>query len=130
LTERASTRELRSFGLIVGGILGAIGFWPIVRGGDVRLWAVGLALALVVPAAVAPRVLGPAHRVWMALGEALGWVNTRLVLGLIFFGLITPMGVLLRTTRRDPMRRGFDPALTSYRVPCRTRPGTHMRRPF
>jgi hypothetical protein len=123
--------QLRNFGLIVGGIFGAIGLWPaIVRSGDVRLWPVGLAVALVLPALVAPRTLSRPHRVWMALGTALGWVNTRLVLGLIFFGLMTPMGVAMRLAGRDPMQRAFDPNAVTYRVPRKPRPGTHMMRQF
>jgi len=127
-TDRA---QLRSFGLLVGGIFCAIGLWPAVfRGAGVRLWLIGLAVALVVPALVAPRMLAPAHRVWMALGAALGWVNTRIVLSLVFFGLITPMGLVMRLTRHDPMQRAFDPDATTYRVPCKPRPGAHMKRQF
>jgi hypothetical protein len=128
---RATRTELRNFGLIVGGIFGALAIWPwVIRGGNVRLWMLGLAVMLILPALAAPRVLAPAHRAWMALGSALGWVNTRLVLGLIFFGLITPMGLVLRLTRRDPMQRAFDPNATTYRVPRRPRPGAHMLRQF
>ena len=123
--------QLRNFGLIVGGIFGLIGLWPVVvRGGSLRLWAIALALALILPALVAPRILAPAHRVWMILGDGLGWVNTRIVLGLIFFGVVTPIGFVLRLRGRDPMRRGFDPGATTYRVPVRPRPGTHMMRQF
>jgi len=128
---RATTTELRNFGLIVGGIFGALAIWPwIIRGGNVRQWMLALAVVLILPALVAPRVLAPAHRVWMALGAALGWVNTRLVLGLIFFGLITPMGLVLRLTGRDPMQRALDPNATTYRVPRKPRPGQHMLRQF
>jgi hypothetical protein len=123
--------ELRNFGLIVGGIFGVIGLWrPLVRGGNARLWMVGLAMALILPALAAPQALAPARRAWMAIGSALGWVNTRLVLGLIFFGLITPMSLVFRLVRRDPMKRAFDPSATTYRVPRKPRPGTHMMRQF
>ena len=131
MAAQTDRTQLRNFGLIVGGIFGVIGFWPaIIRGGSARLWMVGLALVLVLPALVAPRVLAPAHGVWMALGSALGWVNTRVVLGLIFFGLITPMVLVLRLSGRDPMQRTFDPNATTYLVPRRPRPGTHMMRQF
>jgi len=131
MAAQADRAQLRNFGLIVGGIFGAIGIWPtIVRGGNTRLWMVGLAVALVLPALVAPQALTLPHRAWMALGNVLGWVNTRVVLGLIFFGLITPMGLVLRLTRRDPMRRAFDPNAITYRVPQRPRPGAHMMRQF
>jgi hypothetical protein len=131
MAARANRTELRNFGLIVGGIFAAIAVWPaIFRGGNVRLWMAGLAAILILPALVAPRMLALAHRAWMALGNVLGWINTRLVLGLIFYGLITPMGLVLRLTKRDPMRRAFEPNATTYRVPQKPRPGTHMLRQF
>lgn len=131
MVARANRTELRNFGLIVGGIFAAIAVWPaIFRGGDVRVWMVGLAAALIGPALVAPRVLAPAHRAWMALGNVLGWINTRIVLGLIFYGLITPMGLVFRLTGRDSMRRAFEPDATTYRVPQKPRPGAHMLRQF
>lgn len=131
MATETTRRELRNFGLIVGGIFGALALWPaIIRGGNVRLWMLGLAVVLILPALVAPRMLAPAQRAWMALGGALGWVNTRLVLGLIFFGLVTPMALVFRLTGRDPMRRSFDPHATTYRVSRRPRPGAHMLRQF
>jgi saxitoxin biosynthesis operon SxtJ-like protein len=131
MAPRASRTELRHFGLIVGGIFGAIGLWPVIaRGQGPRSWMWGVALTLIVPAAVAPWTLAPAHRAWTALGNALGWVNTRIVLGLIFFGVVTPTGLVLRIAGRDPMRRTFDSDAMTYRVPRKTRPGTHMTRQF
>ena len=83
-----------------------------------------------IPALVAPRVLGPVYRVWMAAGEALGWVNTRILLGLVFYGLITPMGLIMRLFGNDAMRRAYEPDVESYRVVKRPRSGAHMTRQF
>jgi hypothetical protein len=131
MASRAAHRELRRFGLIVGGLFGVMGVWPaLVRGQGPRAWALALAAALILPALAAPRLLAPVQRVWTALGEALGWVNTRIVLGVIFFGVVTPTGLVLRLGGRDPMRRGFDDAAATYRVQRKTRPGAHMTRQF
>jgi hypothetical protein len=131
MAPRADRTELRNFGLIVGGIFAVLAVWPMVfRGGSARLWLLAVAAVLLGPALVAPRVLAPAHRAWMALGAALGWVNTRIVLGVVFFAVVTPMGLALRLGRRDPMQRAFEPGATTYRVPCQARPGTHMTRQF
>jgi Saxitoxin biosynthesis operon protein SxtJ len=131
MASRTGQRELRRFGFIVGGIFGVIGLWPwVVRGQAPRPWVLGLAVALILPALVAPRVLAPVQRVWTAAGEALGWVNTRIVLGVIFFGVVTPTGLVLRLAGRDPMRRGFDGEAATYRIARKTRPGAHMTRQF
>jgi saxitoxin biosynthesis operon SxtJ-like protein len=124
-------RQLRHFGFLVGGIFGLIGLWPMLwRHQSPRLWALALTAILVLPALVAPRILAPVHRAWMALGEVLAWVNTRILLGLVFYGVVTPIGLVMRLTGRDPMRRQFEPAGESYRVRCVPRPATHMTRQF
>lgn len=131
MAQQKERGQLRNFGLIVGGVFGAIALWPaIIRGGDVRLWCLAVAAMLILPALVAPTVLGPAHRVWMTLGTILGWINTRLVLGVVFFVLITPIGLVLRLAGRDPMQRAFDHRATTYRVRRTSRPGSHLLRQF
>src|SRR5947208_955148 len=67
-TVQGDEKELRKFGLMVGGIFGAIGVWPVViRGQHPRLWAVMLFVALVVPALVRPRYLAQVPRVWLPM---------------------------------------------------------------
>ena len=91
------TKLIRSFGLIVGGIFVLIGLWPlVVRAEAPRLWAVGIAAGLVLPAILFPKGLTPIYRLWMRVADALGWVNTRIILSLVFYGLVTPIGVIRR----------------------------------
>ena len=127
----STERELRRFGLLVGGIFAVIGVWPlVVRGGTPRLWAGVAAAALVLPALVAPARLRPIHRYWMALANALGWFNTRLVLGTLFLVLITPVGLIRRLFHPDPLGRRFRPDLNTYRVPRQSRAPDHLRHQF
>jgi Saxitoxin biosynthesis operon protein SxtJ len=126
-----SARQLRHFGLLVGGIFGAMGLWPLLwRQQSPRAWGVALAVALIVPALVAPRVLARPYRAWMKLAEVLAWINTRILLGVVFYGVVTPIGLLMRLLKRDPMRRQLEPHGDSYRVRCAPRPATHMLRQF
>ena len=128
---RPDARELRRFGLTVGGVFGALALWPlVVRGASPRWWALALAVGLVLPAVVAPGLLAPANRLWMSVGEALGWINTRILLGAVCFLMLTPMGLIMRWLGKDPMRRGFDPNAATYCVSRRPRPATHMTRQF
>jgi hypothetical protein len=109
-----------------------IGLWPVVfRGADPHLWAIVIASLLILPALLFPGSLKPIYRGWMALGEVLGWINTRIILGLVFYGLVTPMGLIMRFVKgRDPMRRGFDLNAPSYRVLRQPRPSSHMTRQY
>ena len=131
MKQQNEKKQLRHFGLIVGGIFGVIGLWPMVfRGQGPRFWALALGVTLVVPALVLPRSLTHLHRVWMAVGETLGWINTRILLSVVFYGIVAPMGIIMRRLRRDPMHRRFDPGAETYRVLKRARPGAHMTRQF
>ena len=126
-----TNKELRSFGLLVGGIFAVIGFWPLLlRGDDYRPWALVLAALLIGPALVFPTSLKPIHKLWMKLGHALGWINTRIILGAIFFGVVTPMGLIRRVLRKDSMGRRPRPDLDSYRQPRSARPASHMTRQY
>lgn len=117
--------ELRNFGLLCGSLIGllfgallpwiwdyAYPVWPWVIGAILALW--GLA---------APASLAPVYRGWMKFGSAIGWVNTRLILGAVFYVLITPMGLVMRLFGRDAMLRRFDRRALSYRV----QDGAHER---
>ena len=131
MTRRDQRKQLRSFGFIVGGVFALIGVWPlIVRGEPVRTWAVAAATLLILPAAIYPEVLVPVHRIWMAIGHILGWINTRIILGVVFYGLFAPMGLIMRLFGKDPMRRRLQPAADTYRVVRGPRPGTHMKHQF
>jgi hypothetical protein len=59
-------------------------------------------------------VLGPVYRGWILLGHVLGWINSRILLGVFFFVLITPIRLIAALFRRDPMARRRLPAAPSY----------------
>ena len=126
-----NTPQLRSFGLIVGGIFACIGVWPALwRGQPPRLWGLILGGVLMVLALVRPRSLAQVYRLWMTVGEVLGWINTCMLLGVFFYGLFTPLGVLMRLRGQDPMRRTWAPEADTYRVVRQPRPASHMRHQF
>lgn len=130
-TTAVSAHQLRMFGLMVGGMFALIGLWPLLwRGDALRLWGLGLAGLLILPALLAPRWLLQVYRVWMTLGEALGWLNTRIILGVIFYGVFAPVALFLRLRGYDAMHRQWDPDAPTYRVPRTARPASHMTRQF
>lgn len=98
-------RTLISFALIVGGALLLIAAYQWRRGAPQWVWVTLIAVAavLLIAALVAPSLLKPVYRGWMRLGEALGWVNTRILLTLIFFLVVTPIGLLMRLFGRSPI---------------------------
>ena len=129
--NKTETKQLRNFGLMVGGIFLLIGVWPALLGrDDARVWAMVLGGLLVILGLGLPRFLRPVYRVWMIIGHALGWVNTRIILGIVFYGLLTPMGLIMRLFGKDSMQRQFVQETATYRVMRKPRPRSHMMRQF
>lgn len=131
MDQPASKKDLRSFGLLVGGVFSVIGAWPpLMRGEPFRLWAIGLGGALILLGGVMPSVLAPLHRGWMWIGHILGWINTRILLGIVFYGLVTPTGIVFRLMGKDTMRQAFTQDSPTYRVLRNPRPRGHMKFQF
>ena len=131
MQPRSETKELRSFGLIVGGIFSVIGLWPVVfRSESPRVWAVALGAGLIGLGVMIPVSLKHVYKVWMHVGQGLGWINTRILLGVIFYGLITPMGLFLRLLGKDAMRRVLVEEAPTYRIVRSPRSPVHMKNQF
>jgi hypothetical protein len=98
-------RTIVSFALIVSAALLVIAALQWRRGAPQWVWIslIAIAAVLLIAAAVAPSRLRPVYRGWMRLGEALAWVNTRILLTLIFFLVVTPIGFVMRLFGHSPI---------------------------
>ena len=130
MNKAADTKQIRSFGFMVGGIFALIGLWPLIHGQSPRLWALVVAGLLVIPAAVWPRSLKHVYRLWMVVGHILGEINSRIILSLMYWGIITPFGMVRRWFGNDPLLRKVDRHAETYRKARDPRPASHMRRQF
>jgi hypothetical protein len=112
----------RSFGIVFTVFFGIVGGLPLLGGGGPRLWAFGVAGAFLGAAFVAPKVLHPLNVLWMRFGALLNLIVSPLVLGLLFFLTITPIGLLARLMGKDLLRLRWDKQAPSYWI-VRTPPG-------
>jgi Saxitoxin biosynthesis operon protein SxtJ len=125
--EVVKTSSDRSFGLVFAGFFALLTVLSLWRGtGRWPLWAV-LALLMLALALAAPRTLKPLNWLWTKLGLLLHVVVGPVVLALLFYGCITPVGFLMRLFGNDPLRRRYESAADSYwikRVPPGPDPDT------
>ncbi len=77
-----------------------------------------------------PIILRPIYVVWMYIGFVLGWINTRLILGVVFYTLFTPIALLMKILRKDPMNRRFGANIKSYRKTRTESPKHQMEKPY
>ena len=124
--------ELRKFGLIFAGmfilIFGLLLPWIWDKSSPTWPWIVAAVFA--VTALVLPAALGPVYKVWMKIGHVLGWINTRIILGLVFFAIFAPVALVFRLLGKDPMRRRLEPDSDTYRIPSHKLERERMEKPF
>ena len=114
--HRASTTTVsnRKFGFTVGGILFLLGCLPLLKSHPPSLPVLAVGAALMFLALILPAALTPLNRLWMMLGDRLHQVVSPLVLGIVFFAVVTPIGLIRRMFNRDPLHLRFRPDLASY----------------
>jgi len=104
----------RSFGLLFTVVGALIGAWMLWRGNRFANVAFGVAALFLIAALAYPPVLRPFNSAWMHLGWLLNRLVSPIVMGVIYFGLFTPIATVMRLRGRDVLQRRFDPARDSY----------------
>ena len=103
---RLTASEGRRFAFPVGGVLAALAAVSAWRGGQAVPWVLGsLGGGLLVAGVIAPARLGPVHRAWMRMALAISRVTTPIIMGVLYFGVMTPVGVVARLAGHKPLVR-------------------------
>ena len=111
-TEKGSND--RSFGFVFAAVFAMVAVLPWLFGGPFRLWAMVASVGFLAVGLVAPALLAPLNRLWFKFGLLLHKIVSPLVLGIMFFLVITPTGLLMRALGKDPLRLKLDKRLSSY----------------
>jgi len=104
----------RSFGLVFTAVFLLIGLWPVVHALPIRSWALIAAAVFFICALAMPRVLRPFNLIWFRFGMLLHKIVNPLVMGLLFFSTITPIGLIFRIIGKDSLHRTFEPDADTY----------------
>ena len=114
--------QARKTALLVGGVLLLIAAWNVHRGRMTVVWVFGgLGALLVVAGLVVPPAARAFHTGWMKFALALGYVNSRVLLTILFYGVFTPYGFVSRLFGRDPLSRRKAGGETYWTTRARTR---------
>jgi polyferredoxin len=116
---KSGKKELREFGLLVGGVLGLIGLFAWWKGKPFFPYLLVPAIVLIVAGGAIPSILKPIQRVWMTAALLIGWVMTSILLSLLFYGVVTPLGILARLMGKDFLDLKFKENKHSYWIPRR-----------
>lgn len=112
--EVVQTSSERSFGLVFAGVFTVVGLLNLHGAGSYWLLWLGAAALFVLLALAAPRVLAPFNRLWARFGLLLHQIISPVILAILFYGCITPIGYLMRLTGKDPLRLRSEAERQSY----------------
>jgi len=104
----------RSFGWVFGAIFAIITGFVYYKSGQLSYWLLALTLVFIAVSLLAPKLFKPLNFVWFKFGMLLGNIIAPLVMMLIFFVVVTPIGLLMRLFGKDSLRLKRDSSLTSY----------------
>lgn len=104
----------RSFGIVFCVVFAIIALYPLLNDSGVRWWALALAALLLAVGLLKPDLLRPLNRIWFRFGLLLNRIISPVVMGILFFLTVTPVGVLMRLRNRDLLKQRFNPNATSY----------------
>lgn len=124
-------KGLRDFGLTTGGIVAVLFglFFPWLLDNSWPLWPWIVFGVLGVWGLVAPMSLNPVYRGWMRFGLFMSKIMTPLIMGIVFYLIVTPMALVLKLLGKDYMARRFDNS-PSYRVESRRGSADNLKRPY
>lgn len=104
----------KSFGLVFSGFFAVIAVFPLLGGGGLRLWALAISAAFLAVALLAPKWLHRLNILWFRFGMLLSRIVSPIVMGILFYLTVTPVGLVMRAFRSDPLRKSFDADAPSY----------------
>lgn len=111
---KSGTRELREFGVVIGAILIVFADFAMLRSKAFGPYALAAGLIFFTLGLAFPKVLKPLQKAWMGLGLIIGFFMSRVVLFVIFFGVMTPIGLLMRLCGKDILDERIDKGRESY----------------
>jgi len=116
--KETTTKDLRQFGIVLGIILGVIGGIHYLKGNyNVYPWFFGFGAAALVLGAAAPGTLKVPFKVFTRVAHAIGWFNTRVILILVYYLLLTPIGLVMRLFGKDLLDLRIEKDAQSYWLP-------------
>ena len=114
LNSKIEISSNRNFGLVFFVVLLIIALWPLKYESDIRLWAIILSLVFLVLGVLNSKFLSPLNKLWFKFGILLGSIVSPIVMGAVFFIVVTPVGLIMRFLGKDLLRINKSKPVSTY----------------
>ena len=104
----------RNFGLVFFIVFLIISLWPLIHGEPIRIWSIIASLFFLILGLINSKFLSPLNRLWFKFGIILGAIVAPIVMGVVFFLVVTPIGVIMRIMGKDLLRKKYDKKKETY----------------
>ena len=118
----------RSFGIVFFIVFLLIAIYPLINSGELRLWSLIISIFFLVLGLINSKILNPLNKLWFKFGIFLGEIISPIVMGIIFFFVVTPIGLLMRLLNKDLLNLKFNNK-NSYWIE-KTGPKSKMKNQF
>ena len=104
----------KSFGLVFFVIFIIIALWPLLNDGNIRIWSIIVSIIFLILGLLNSKILTPFNKLWMRLGALLGIIVSPIVMGVVYFGIITPIGLIMKLFGKDVLNLKLDKNKKTY----------------
>ena len=128
-SDKIKISSNRSFGLLFFVVFLIVSLWPLTSVGSIRIWSAIISAVFLILGLINSRLLTPLNVFWFKFGMILGAIISPIVMGIVFFLVVTPTGLILRIMRKDLLNKKYDKEKETYWIKRDTSIGT-MKRQF
>ena len=108
MKEKEKLPSNRNFGIVFFIVFVIIGLWPLLANNEIRNWSIFISLIFLFLGLINSKLLNPLNRIWFNFGIILGKIISPIIMGIIFYLVVTPTGLIMRFLRKDIHRLKFD----------------------
>ena len=108
MSEKIEISSNKSFGIVFFIVFFLVATYPILNNEDVRVWSLLISIIFLVLGLLNSTILNPLNRIWFKFGLFLGKIISPIIMGFIFFFVVTPIGILMRLLRKDLLHLKFN----------------------
>ena len=128
-SDKIKISSNRSFGLVFFVVFLIVSLWPLTSVGSIRIWSVIISAVFLILGLINSKLLTPLNVLWFKFGMILGAIISPIIMGIIFFLVVTPTGLILRIMGKDLLNKKYDKKKETYWIKRDTSIGT-MKRQF